>query len=714
MRMRIVFGVAVMMCVMTTAVSVGAQESPFVSAETFKLLNGELSGDIAYDHLRHMTLYHSPNGASKGFRDKLKWIAAKAREVGIEDVRLVDDLKFSGVGWTAVSADLWIVTPDARRLASFEEMAVSIADYSRSGKWEGELIDVGEGTLDAHYAGKDVKGKIVLASGSPATVMDKAVWTRGALGIVYYNAAARGITYPDQVAWTRLTEKPPAGKENTFAFSISYREGIQLKNRLATKATPGAVPGAFGDGTVSGEKIVVRAHVQSEFAVDPRQGLVEGWIRGTDRNEKAIILTAHAQEEKFSANDDNSGCANLLEIGRTLAKLIQEGKVQRPKRDIRFWWVNEFDAEYEYFSRYPDERAKMLLNMNQDMVGAKQSLGSRIQHISRLPFSRPSYLEAVVESIANFVMQGNSPYLSAGQAGTAQPYSKAILSQHGSRERYGAELVPYFDSTDHHVFNDGMIGIPGMTLTNWPDDFIHSSYDDLWQMDATQLKRNAFIVAATAWYFAHARPEDVAPMLVRVRTMALRDLGQAFTRASEMINVAPSADRAAAYFDGMNLLARMTDRAVATVESLRAFQPSANVASQIDAITAGITGNEGPYMMQALGDHYRLLTGQAQLPAQPALTEEEKKMASQVPEVAVSVREYLEKRGAIPGFELHGLMKWEAMNFVNGRRTYLEIYRAVRAQAVNAGEWYYGKVTPKQIADLLDACVKAGIFRLRP
>ena len=37
-----------------------------------------------------------------------------------------------------------------------------------------------------------------------------------------------------------------------------------------------------------------------------------------------------------------------------------------------------------------------------------------------------------------------------------------------------------------------------MTLTNWPDEFIHSNYDDLWQMDATQLKRNAFIVAATA------------------------------------------------------------------------------------------------------------------------------------------------------------------------------------------------------------------------
>ncbi len=699
--------------ILATAAPAPAQDSPFVPAQTYKLLNGELSGDIAFDHLRHLTLHHSPNGASRGFRDKLRWIADKARSFGIEEVRIIDDLDFKGTAWTAVSADLWIVAPDARRLTSFEEVAVAIADYSRSGIWEGELVDVGEGTREEDYQGKDVKGKIVLATGAPGTVAEHAVWKRGALGILYYNATPRGITYPDQVAWTRLAEKPPAGKENTFAFSISYREGTQLKQRLAPKPAPGAVPGTFGEGTVPGEKIVLRAQVQAEFEAAPKQWIVEGWIRGTDRAAQGIILTAHGQEEKYSANDDNSGCANLLEIGRALARLIKEGKLQRPRRDIRFWWVNEFDSEYEYFSRYPEERARLLLNMNQDMVGAKQSAGSRIQHISRLPFSRASYLEPVVESIANFVMQGNSAYLSAAMAGTAQPYSREIVSRHGTRERYGAELVPYFDSTDHHVFNDGIIGVPGMTLTNWPDDFIHSNYDDLWQMDATQLKRNAFLVAATAWYFANATAEDVPAVLARVRSSGLRDLSAAFARATEMISLAPSGERANAYLDGINLIGRVQDRVVASLESTRALGPSAAAAAQLEAMTAGITGNEGPYMTQALGEHYRLLTGQSQLPAPPPLTEDEKKMAAQILEVSVSVRDYLAKRGDVPGFGLHALMKWEAMNFVNGRRTTLEIYRAVRAQAQSAGDWYYGKVTAKQVADLMDACVKAGIFRAK-
>ena len=85
---------AILMAIFTVAAAgaVEAQESPFVSKEVFEILNGELSGDIAYDHLRHLTLYHSPEGGSRGFRDKMRWIAAKAKEVGLEDVRIIDDI----------------------------------------------------------------------------------------------------------------------------------------------------------------------------------------------------------------------------------------------------------------------------------------------------------------------------------------------------------------------------------------------------------------------------------------------------------------------------------------------------------------------------------------------------------------------------------------------------------------------------------------------
>ena len=44
----------------------------------------------------------------------------------------------------------------------------------------------------------------------------------------------------------------------------------------------------------------------------------------------------------------------MLEIGRALSRLIREGKIPRPRRDIRFWWVNEFASEERLFRDFRD------------------------------------------------------------------------------------------------------------------------------------------------------------------------------------------------------------------------------------------------------------------------------------------------------------------------------------------------------------------------
>ncbi len=697
---------AALVCLLPAA---RAQDSPFVPPEVFDLWNGELSGDRSFEHLRYLTLYHSPNGGSRGFQEKMRWILAKAREAGLEDVRLIDTLPYRGTAWTVKSAELWMLSPERRRLTSHADVPVAIANYSRSGTWEGELVDVGAGARDADYEGKDVKGKIVLVSGSAAAAMREAVWERGALGVVYYNAQ-RGMDYPDQVAYTSISPNPPEGKQNTFAFSISYRMGMELKQRLAQRTAPAAIPGAAGEGTVEGEKILLRAEVEAEFHENPKNWIVEGWIHGSKFRDQQVVLTAHAQEEKYSANDDNSGCANLLEIARAWSKLIREGRLPRPVRDVRFWWVNEFASEYAYFATFPDERSALLLNINQDMVGAKQSAGSRIQHITRLPHSRAGFLETVVNSVATLVMRGNTAYLSAGQAGTQQPFSRAILALNGTRERYGAEIVPYFDNTDHHAFNDVIIGVPGVTLTNWPDNFIHSNYDDLWQMDATQLERNAFIVAASANYLATLDAEGAPQLAAQVRAAALQILAESFTRATELLTTAPADARRQAYFDAANLLEQAGKRAARMVESVRVFGGS-ELGARLAADAQDVAGEAG-YLRDLLSTQYLRLTGEPQPPvATPS--DEEKAMAAKVPEIAGTPAEFLDKRNQVGNKGLHSLMAFEVWCFVDGKRSYLDIYRAVRAEAQLAGEWYYGKVTAKQVAELLDAGVGSGLLRLR-
>jgi hypothetical protein len=255
------------------------------------------------------------------------------------------------------------------------------------------------------------------------------------------------------------------------------------------------------------------------------------------------------------------------------------------------------------------------------------------------------------------------------------------------------------------------VGIPGISLTNYPDEFIHSSDDDLWQMDATQLGRNAFIVAASAWYLASLGPDGLGTLASQVHSAAQSELARAYARATEMLAMAPAAERDAVYADGLSLIQQATKQGLASLDSLREFAPAGNVAAQIEAMKRTIADG-GRAMLDTMMEHYSLHAGRK--PMHPETQPEiEKEMQRKVPEVAVSVKDYLDKRRGISGQRLHSVMAYEVWNMVDGKRSFLEIYRAVRAEAQFAGAWYYGTVSAKQVSDLLDSGVKAGFLKLK-
>jgi hypothetical protein len=92
----------------------------------------------------------------------------------------------------------------------------------------------------------------------------------------------------------------------------------------------------------------------------------------------------------------------------------------------------------------------------------------------------------------------------------------------------------------------------------------------------------------------------------------------------------------------------------------------------------------------------------------------EKELSAKVPTLSDDVRGFLDKRSSAkrpPA--LHALMAFEALNFVDGSRSVLDIARAVAAEADAAGEWYYGRVSLDDIASYLDAVEKAGLVRYK-
>ncbi len=720
-----------------------AQSSPFVADRTERLLNNELSGDLAFETLRITTQWHKPSG-SEGFFAVARYVEAKAKAAGLSDVRWIDQVA-EAPSWTCHRAEAWLLEGDGEgrketRLGSYTEVATSIADNSRPADVTAALVDVGAGDAASDYDGKDVHGKIALAYGSPSAVMLQAVWKRGAAGILSYSSTRLNplADAPDQIAWQAVpAEDGPRGEKTTFAFILSARQGKALSDRMR-----GETSHRWGGGA-PGAPVTLRARIVVESSVLPEKktAMVEARIPGIDRSLPEIVLTSHLQEEKFSANDNQSGVASMLEIGRTLTRLIAEGKLTKPRRGIRFWWCDEIYSEYRYFADHPGEEKKILVNLNQDMVGAKQSVGFRTQFMARTPWSRPSYLSDVQESVLDAVVKGNNAYLPAWQSDSIPPgvpFSKPIFSRLGTREPFHAEAVPYFDSTDHLVFNDSWVGVAGTTLTNWPDENIHSSSDDLWQIDPTQLKRNAFVVAATAWWLATADAGDVSGLASFVAARGAERLGRDLATAQAWITAGKGTEderrRAAA-----SLLDVALAKEIASVESSGAIATS-------DPAGAAAIADRAAMLRAAAGSLKERLGSAPTTPPDATL----ERLSRRTPrlaaatldawmalEVRVSEKhraesrlrrdekeraEALRKAGKAPakakktpgddedGPALSPLMATEAMNWIDGKTNAADIARRVSSEALSAGWWYYGEATPELVEKFFEKQAKDGLI----
>jgi hypothetical protein len=683
--------------ILAAAQAASAQSLPILDPSHVAHITQEVSGDAAYEHIRHNTQFHRPRGGSDGLWQVARYYEEKAREYGLTDVRLIRQA-YTVAPWNATSAELWITGSQPERLASYIQTPLHLADNSSAADVTARLVDVGAGTVPADYEGRDVSGQVVLAHGPLAAVMQEAVWRRGAAGVVWYPSpySERNVAYPDQINWTRVPVQGPQGEQGGFAFVLSLRQGLELRERL----TRGPVQ--------------VRAQVASSFdsaeGAEPWQVMVEAYIRGSEPGAaQDVVITGHMQEEQFSANDDASGTAAILEIARALNKLIEAGTIPRPRRDLRFWWLTEISSQRQYFADNPDAHRVMWVNINQDMVGANQAQDvMRVQNITRLPASRFHFFNDVVESVIEYMVATNTSELAQSQAGSGALYTKPHIARLGTRHRYNAKMVFFHNNTDHMPFNEAPIGVPGVTFTNWPDHYIHTSDDDLWNIDRTQLGRNAAAAALIAYAMASADAGAAPALAAETAGRGAQRLARNLALGLSWIATEP--DRAAAYQRAVQQVRYAAARERLGIGSLASIGPVG--AGMVAPLLQSLDQREA-VALREIDAKYRLVTGQNRMP-ETRRTAAEEQLAAVRPTLTGGPGAFLQRRGRIAGVPgLHGLMAFEVMNLVNGQRTGLEIYQMAAAQAREAGEHYFGTVTPAAVQRYLENLAAQELIRLR-
>ena len=487
-----------------------AQKPPLLPEKDVAALANELSGETDKRNLEGIARFHRQRG-SQGFHSAAELVAERLRAYGLSDVTILqfpaDGKIFYGTqrsrpAWDAEVGELREVVGephlancgtrktetggvacdaawfDEKTLATYAAIPVALAEDSESADLVADLIDVGDGTKGSNYALNDVKGKIALMSGPPGAAQELA-GKFGVVGLISYaqnQKTAWSGENQNLIRWGHLETFSP---NKTFAFMISINTARLLTERLARN-----------------EKITLHAIVKAGQHPGNYK-VVTATIPGSDAKlkDEEIAFSCHLDHQRPGANDNASGCATILEVARTLQKLIDEKRMAQPARTIRFIFPPEIEGTMALLNGKPEFAKRIKTVIHMDMVGGGPETKA-VFHVTRGPMSLPSFVHDVAWSFAEWVNEESYEFAATGEA--AYP----MIAPEGGKEPLRAEYSAYTMGSDHDVYQDSSFGIPAIYLNDWPDRYIHTNFDSAANIDPTKLKRAAFIGAASGYFLA--------------------------------------------------------------------------------------------------------------------------------------------------------------------------------------------------------------------
>ena len=684
-------------------------QRPFLSEQQWSNLRREASGTASYENLRALTRLHRVP-ATPEYDQAANFILERAKEYGLQDVHAeqypIDGqihygLMRSHVAWTVGGARLWQIEPRHTLLADWSTDPIRLADYSHSADVETPLVDVGAGTSMSDYAGKDVRGKIVLADGVLSGVQHLAVEKYGAAGIVSdmpnQTTAWSGLD-TSIVRWGHLDGSLPQG----FAFMVSRATAADLRAQM-----------------LAGHAVVLGAHVEADVGAG-HWTVVTATIPGTDSGAGEIVYSCHLDHQRPGANDNGSGCVTILESARMLNRLIGSGALNRPRRTLRFIWGPEVEGTMAFLSRHPDIRRSMRADVHMDMVGGDPFKNKSVLHVTETPWSLPTFITDIGAAFAETIRDAATAYTEDGSHEDA-----AVIENRGgapgTRNAFIVDETPYAEGSDHDDYDSSTIAVPSLYLRDWPDIYIHTDHDTLEQIDATKLRRVALLGAASGYSFASLDGAQSAQVLPFLASRAQQRLAKGFQRAQVLAQEATLAPEVAS-FEAHNLMAQMLRRDLSALQSFAAFTQShpPELAASLHALEAQAATLNGwldsiAAMRGVHGSSYVPASHMAAGKRIPQRIADFGPLTFQNDDVLIDrlgperVRKIkLLNAGSsrlLNAQDSGAIYAYEIVNFVDGKRSLGEIRDAV------AGE--FGPISLELVSDYLQACEEAKIIAYR-
>ena len=400
-----------------------------------------------------------------------------------------------------------MTTPQSVKLFDLHDIALSLASRNTNEDITADLVDVGPGRAE-DFDGKDVRGKFVVSSGSIRSVYGEAM-KHGAVGAMGISVIGpeRAIDYPDQIVSTSVTAEP-----GTVAWAITP----EIESRLSSLLR-------------RGETVTIRSVTES-VEVLSKSEYVLAQILGDGSTDQEVAISGHLYEGviKQGANDDNSGVALTLEIGRAYIKLIKEGKLPRPKRTINFVWVPEFSGTNAWLNANPDQASRIIGNLNFDMEAIRIADSRSYWILQRTPDTFASYINDIPQSMMEYVSDITRERVRYRRSLNGYSPSQAVHARRGSKDAFYIKIDQHYGSSDHVAYMAH--GIPAVMLITWPDMWYHSSEDTPDKQDPTQYKRAAAVGLGSLVVLATGTNEMAARVLNENLGRGMARVGDSHTK----------------------------------------------------------------------------------------------------------------------------------------------------------------------------------------
>lgn len=452
--------------------------------ESFEAIQREYSGERAKNFVSELINFHRIQG-SPGYRRAAEYVYNLLKKNGLECEILrfpaSEDVTFWNYGSFQESevedAKLFLLTEEGEeKIADYSVNKFSIVQRSAPTPADGIVVDLvvlDKGDVEEEYEDVDVRGKVVFASGDLNDVYSLAVEKGGAIGIVTdrlreWPPVRSKMDLPDALQYCSFWWH--RGKRRCFGFVVSPRIGARIRE-LALK-----------------KRLKVKAIVKSRM-YDGTFEVVSAKIRGEE--DKEVIVVAHLCHPQPSANDNASGVAAAIESALTLNRLIGEGKLNRPRKTIRFLFVPEITGTVAFLNMNKDCLDSFVAGINLDMVGEDQKICESILMVDSTPYSLPSFINPYIEYLFNYIPKKISSFSE---------------KDHFPLIRY--EFINFSGGSDHEVLSDPSIGVPTVSFTNWPDKFYHTSEDTLDKVDPNMLWYVGAISSTLAYTIANLSRRD--------------------------------------------------------------------------------------------------------------------------------------------------------------------------------------------------------------